>query len=86
LQSKLFWMNNCEASVSFAPIGAFGAVAPSHNEVVARVKTIEDEIVGLRDMLKPLQRRFDRAGERENSFGSSVMDHTLAVDVKIIAS
>jgi PilZ domain-containing protein len=62
LQSKLVWMNNCEAGVSFDPIAAVGAVPAGYGEVSARVTAIEDEITELKDMLKLLQRRLDKVG------------------------
>jgi hypothetical protein len=62
LQSKLVWMNNCEAGVSFDPIAEVGAVLSGYGEILARVTTIEDEIARLKDMLKLFQKQLDKAG------------------------
>ena len=59
LRSKLVWMHNCEAGVSFDPI----AVPSGHGEIYARVTAIENEIAGLKDMLTLLQRQLTRVND-----------------------
>ena len=61
LQSKLVWMNNCEAGVSFDAITAVGAPPSGNDELSARMARLEDEITALKDMLKRLQGQFDKA-------------------------
>ena len=46
LQSKLVWMNNCEAGVSFVS---------DYSEIFIRVTVLEDEIAALKDTLKLVQ-------------------------------
>lgn len=62
LRSKLVWMKNCEAGVSFDPIAEVGVTPAGYGEIFARVTAIEAEIAGLKDTLKSLQRQLDKSG------------------------
>jgi PilZ domain len=60
LQAKLVWMNGCEAGVSFGANNAVGAAQADYSEMFVRVTALEDEIAGLKDTLKLLQRQLDK--------------------------
>lgn len=49
LQSKLVWMNDCEAGVSFDKVGA--ERSSDYSELFVRVTALEDEVAALRNML-----------------------------------
>jgi hypothetical protein len=59
VQSKLVWIDNCEAGVSFDSIAAFGTPSKSDGELAVRMARLEDEITALKQMLKHLQKQVD---------------------------
>jgi hypothetical protein len=59
VQSKLVWIDNCEAGVSFDSIVASGTPSTSDGELAVRMARLEDEITALKQMLKHLQKQVD---------------------------
>ena len=60
VQSKLAWVDNCEAGISFETSVAVDSPSPRDGELSIRVARLEDEISALRQMLKHLQDPVDR--------------------------
>ena len=55
VQSRLAWVDNCEAGISFETSVAMDSPSSSDGELSIRVARLEDEISALRQMLKHLQ-------------------------------
>jgi hypothetical protein len=60
VQSRLAWVDNCEAGISFETSVAVDSSSSSDGELSIRVARLEDEISALRQMLKHLQDPVDR--------------------------
>jgi hypothetical protein len=59
LRSRLVWMDNCEAGVSFAnPAGA--ERSSDYGEIFVRVTALEEEIAALKDTVKFLQSQLQK--------------------------
>jgi hypothetical protein len=61
VQSKLAWVDNCEAGISFESPVALDSPSPVDSEVFVRMARLEDEISALKQMLKHLQDRLDQS-------------------------
>ena len=59
IQSKLAWIDNCEAGVSFVSIAASRTPFRNDGELAVRLVRLEDEITALKQMLKHLQKQVD---------------------------
>ena len=64
LQSKLVWMNNCEAGVSFDLGGAVSAERADYSELFVRVTELEDKIAALKDTIGLIQSQLGKGRER----------------------
>jgi uncharacterized protein YceH (UPF0502 family) len=60
VQSRLAWVDNCEAGISFETSVAVDSPSSSDGELSIRVARLEDEISALRQMLKHLQSPVDQ--------------------------
>ena len=61
LPSKLVWHDNCEVGVSFDSVAALGTPPSSEKELQLRMSLLENEITALKQMLKHLQKRIEKA-------------------------
>jgi hypothetical protein len=58
--SRLAWVDNCEAGISFETSVAVDSSSSSDGELSIRVARLEDEISALKRMLKQLQSSVDQ--------------------------
>jgi hypothetical protein len=61
VQSKLAWVDNCEAGISFESPVALDSPSPVDSEVFVRMARLEDEISALKQMLRHLQDELDQS-------------------------
>jgi hypothetical protein len=61
VQSKLAWVDNCEAGISFQSPVALDSPSPVDSEVFVRMARLEDEISALKQMLRHLQDELDQS-------------------------
>jgi hypothetical protein len=59
VQSKMIWIDDCEVGISFDSLVAFDATSSSADGLSLRMARLENEITGLKKMLKRLQRQAD---------------------------
>ena len=59
VQSKVVWIDDCEVGISFDSIAAFDAPSSSAGGLALRMARLENEITGLKRMLKRLQKLID---------------------------
>jgi hypothetical protein len=60
VQSKLAWVDNCEAGISFESPVALDSPS-GESEVLVRMARLEDEISALKQMLRHLQDQLDQS-------------------------
>jgi hypothetical protein len=61
VQSRLAWVDNCEAGISFESPVALDSPSSGDSEVLVRMARLEDEISALKQMLKHLQDQLDKS-------------------------
>jgi len=61
VQSRLAWVDNCEAGISFESPVALDSPSSGDSEVLVRMARLEDEISALKQMLKHLQDQLDQS-------------------------
>lgn len=59
VQSKLIWIDDCEVGISFDSIVAFDTPPSSEGGLSLRMARLENEITGLKRMLKRLRKLVD---------------------------
>jgi PilZ domain len=59
VQSKVIWIDDCEVGISFDPLLAFDTPSSSADGLSLRMARLENEITGLKKMLKRLQKMVD---------------------------
>jgi PilZ domain len=80
LQSRLVWMDNCEAGVSFVAVAA-SAIPPSNDEAQSvRISQLENEVVALKRMLVSFQHRLDEVGGWSRQVRSPVVRTSTSVE------
>jgi hypothetical protein len=59
VQSKVIWVDDCEVGISFDSLAAFDAPSESADGLSLRMARLENEITGLKRVLKRLQKLVD---------------------------
>ena len=59
VQSKVIWVDDCEVGISFDSLAAFDAPSASADGLSLRMARLENEITGLKRVMKRLQKLVD---------------------------